>query len=625
MGKRQATEQITREAFYDEVSDDNEERPVQATSQVLAKRKILKPRGKLGDGNGSIKKSIPQNTFQFNPAGNNAFSVSPPKADNDANKIKALNVNFINKINEANKENAIADLTSIAEKYINYYKGIKSGQNEAKPVTEAKADQSENESEEDEKKDIKIEGPRFSLTQKPTSSSSPFTFDPKKIAKLNAKDSDDSEDDVPIQGPTFKFDKPIEDNVFKLKGSAESKTDTSKPASGFKFGQQPAASTFGSSFGAKPTDTKNEKSGSTFSFQQANTGSSGSTQSFGSFSTEKSTPAFNFGAKTDQGATSNNTASAPTFNFGAKTDQGATSNKTASTTSFNFGAPSNTTTSTPSFNFGAKADQSSNTTVSTPVFNFGAKQDKGPLAGSENASNTVGATKPTDLNTTAKPFQFGASTNNGFGTSFTNLNQKSTEDSGSGSKFSFGQKVESATPTNSFGSSTSSTTNPFGGLGSTFQWGKQTETSKGEEKDEDKAEENEVEGNFAPVAQMNEKKEVHSGEENEEPKFTIRAKLMEFDASNTTNPYVNKGLGELKVLRNKDTTKSRIIMRADGSLRVLLNTLLSKDISYSSMGNGSLVRIPVFSEENKIVTYVVKVKTADDGKELLKTIEELKS
>ena len=100
---------------------------------------------------------------------------------------------------------------------------------------------------------------------------------------------------------------------------------------------------------------------------------------------------------------------------------------------------------------------------------------------------------------------------------------------------------------------------------------------------------------------------------------------MEFDASNTTNPYVNKGLGELKVLRNKDTTKSRIIMRADGSLRVLLNTLLSKDISYSSMGNGSLVRIPVFSEENKIVTYVVKVKTADDGKELLKTIEELKS
>lgn len=122
---------------------------------------------------------------------------------------------------------------------------------------------------------------------------------------------------------------------------------------------------------------------------------------------------------------------------------------------------------------------------------------------------------------------------------------------------------------------------------------------KRKKKDDDKVEEHEVEGNFAPVVQMNEKQEIQSGEENEETKFTIRAKLMEFDASNSTNPYVNKGLGELKVLRNKETSKSRIIIRADGSLRVLLNTLLSKDISYSSMGNGSLVRIPVLAERTK--------------------------
>lgn len=115
MAKRQATEQITREAFHDDVSDDNEERPKQATSQILAQRKILKPRGKLGEGTGSAKKSVFQaplgDTFQFNPpASNTVFPIARPKADDEANKIRALNINFVNKINESNKASAIAEL-----------------------------------------------------------------------------------------------------------------------------------------------------------------------------------------------------------------------------------------------------------------------------------------------------------------------------------------------------------------------------------------------------------------------------------------------------------------------------------------------------------------------------------
>ncbi|KAI5962040.1 hypothetical protein KGF57_001485 [Candida theae] len=637
MTKRQATEQITREAFHEEVSDDDEQRPVQASSSVLATRKILKPRRKLGDGNGSTTKStfsIPStSSFQFNPSTKSAPTATPLKANDDANKIRALNLNFVNKINEFNKENAIADLTPIAEKYINYYKEIKSGSAQGGPTSSAPAtapasknqdkiqeDQSSSDSEADEKdqtKEVKVEGPKFTLTQKPSSSSSssPFTFDPKKIAKLNAKDSDDSDDDVPIKGPTFNFNKPIQDSVFKLKGATDSgnnaSSETNKPASSFTFGQQSTPSTTGSAptsgfnFGAKPVENS------------TNVQSTSSTNTSGPF---------NFASSQAASGTTPLQKPSSAFSFGANTNQNSTSATTGSVFS-GFGGDTN---SSPK-----------------PSFNFGAKQEN-PSVGSENATNAVsggttsGINKQIESNTSKSPFQFGASTTSeskGFGTPFSsnlfNQNKKSTDGSDSGNKpvFAFGQKTgaSATTPTNNlFGGTkpdTAPASNPFGGLGTTgFQWGQKKDTGKEDEKVEaDKVEEHEVEGNFTPVAQMNEKKEVHSGEENEETKFTIRAKLMEFDSSNTSNPYINKGLGELKVLRNTDTSKSRIVIRADGSLRVLLNTLLSKDVSYSSMGNGSLVRIPVFSSDNKIETFVVKVKTADDGKELLKTIEELKS
>ena len=140
-------------------------------------------------------------------------------------------------------------------------------------------------------------------------------------------------------------------------------------------------------------------------------------------------------------------------------------------------------------------------------------------------------------------------------------------------------------------------------------------------------EEEETGGNFTPIAKLsNEKIEQTNGEENEIVKFTIRSKLMEFDSNNKENPYINKGLGELKILYNEKTAKSRILIRSDGSLRILLNTLILKSINYESIGNGSLIRIPTIdpNDASKIITYVVKVKTAENGSELLKTINELK-
>lgn len=101
---------------------------------------------------------------------------------------------------------------------------------------------------------------------------------------------------------------------------------------------------------------------------------------------------------------------------------------------------------------------------------------------------------------------------------------------------------------------------------------------------------------------------------------------MEYDSKNSENPYTNKGIGELKVLFNEQTKKSRILIRADGSLRVLLNTLILSSVKYDSIGNGSLIRVPTIDadDSSKIITYVIKVKTPQDGEQLLKCINELK-
>ena len=168
--------------------------------------------------------------------------------------------------------------------------------------------ESESDKEDSKTKEVKVQGPKFTLTSNPTTKSSPFTFDPKNWPK-NAPDSDDLEDDVEIKGPTFQFNKPIQDSVFKLTSNSAdntSKLDEKKeeevkstPLFGattqdkdqattltglFGFGQNKggetkAPSLFGGSFGSNGNTTE-QKPVSTFSFgnSQNKTDSSANTE-----------------------------------------------------------------------------------------------------------------------------------------------------------------------------------------------------------------------------------------------------------------------------------------------------------------------------------------------------------
>lgn len=525
--------------------------------------------------------------------------------------------------------------------------------------------ESESDKEDSKTKEVKVQGPKFTLTSNPTTKSSPFTFDPKTLAKKNAPDSDDLEDDVEIKGPTFQFNKPIQDSVFKLTSNSAdntSKLDEKKeedevkstPLFGattqdkdqattltglFGFGQNKggetkAPSLFGGSFGSNGNTTE-QKPVSTFSFgnSQNKTDSSANTE------TKKTeTPSFSFGTTNSSskplfGSLNNEGNAKPAFTFGSTTDKkDESASATATTTpSFSFGTQPNKTDSAKEAQgdkpatslFGNSSDNANK--PATTGFSFGAKtqEDK-----SEAPKFVFGSSK-------ANPFTFGASNNQGDSATTPSFNFGSNSSNNAflfGSKptgaFNFAQKQEDqknetsstvTTSSSSFGLTKPAFAFPFGSA--------KSEDGPEEKKNEETVPEEETGGKFEPVAKLsNEQVDSKSGEENETAKFTIRSKLMEYDSKNSENPYTNKGIGELKVLFNEQTKKSRILIRADGSLRVLLNTLILSSVKYDSIGNGSLIRVPTIDadDSSKIITYVIKVKTPQDGEQLLKCINELK-
>lgn len=111
-------------------------------------------------------------------------------------------------------------------------------------------------------------------------------------------------------------------------------------------------------------------------------------------------------------------------------------------------------------------------------------------------------------------------------------------------------------------------------------------------------------------------KPVSIGEEEETVLFQVKAKLMILKKENVNNPYQSIGVGELKVLKSEERGSLRVLIRAEGGLRLLLNALLIKDVEYSTLGNGSFVRFPALDDNQQIVTYVIKVGSAENGEKL---------
>ncbi|CAO1620619.1 unnamed protein product [Parajaminaea phylloscopi] len=77
--------------------------------------------------------------------------------------------------------------------------------------------------------------------------------------------------------------------------------------------------------------------------------------------------------------------------------------------------------------------------------------------------------------------------------------------------------------------------------------------------------------NFEPVVQLSDadKVETKTHEEDEEVLFKIRAKLFRYDTEN--KEWKERGTGDVRLLKHKGTSKVRLVMRRDKTLKVCAN------------------------------------------------------
>lgn len=108
------------------------------------------------------------------------------------------------------------------------------------------------------------------------------------------------------------------------------------------------------------------------------------------------------------------------------------------------------------------------------------------------------------------------------------------------------------------------------------------------------------------------------GEENEDNVAEYRVKLYKLDEGK----WDVCGVGQLRVLVDKDTKKARLLMRAEQSGRVLLNCVVRKELTYST--TKSNVNIVDFDADSKPVKYMARIKTVPEAEQLSAKIEEVK-
>lgn len=104
------------------------------------------------------------------------------------------------------------------------------------------------------------------------------------------------------------------------------------------------------------------------------------------------------------------------------------------------------------------------------------------------------------------------------------------------------------------------------------------EESKEEEskdnEDEEKAVEEEADVHFEPLVKL-EKVDVKTNEENEDVLAKFRAKLFKYHPD--SKEWKERGTGDVKFLKHKETGKARLLMRRDKTLKVCANHIVSPE------------------------------------------------
>lgn len=96
-----------------------------------------------------------------------------------------------------------------------------------------------------------------------------------------------------------------------------------------------------------------------------------------------------------------------------------------------------------------------------------------------------------------------------------------------------------------------------------------------------------------------------AGEEDEDVIIEARSRGLKL----IDNNWISQGVGLLRILKNRKTSRSRVLLRADPSGNVLLNAILMKEIHYKLQGTG--IYFPVFKAEGPPEQWALRLKKPD--------------
>ena len=125
-------------------------------------------------------------------------------------------------------------------------------------------------------------------------------------------------------------------------------------------------------------------------------------------------------------------------------------------------------------------------------------------------------------------------------------------------------------------------------------------------------EEYEPEVDFKPIVQLKEV-EVKTGEEDEDALCQMRCKLFKFDSEK--KEWKEKGLGDIKLLRHKQTKHIRVLMRREQVFKLCANHKITPEMKVTELAPKSLSWLAVdFSDqEAKSEMLLAKFKTGEEA------------
>ncbi|KAI4171995.1 MAG: hypothetical protein LQ343_003904 [Gyalolechia ehrenbergii] len=120
--------------------------------------------------------------------------------------------------------------------------------------------------------------------------------------------------------------------------------------------------------------------------------------------------------------------------------------------------------------------------------------------------------------------------------------------------------------------------------------------------------------------------EAAKAEADEDVIFDAQGKVYKYETSGTdkkTHKWALQGSEQFRVLRHRDTNKTRMVMKLKVNGRVILNAGLQKSLSYV-LAAPKKVRVPV-PVNGKVETWMVSLGDEDDAKRLVGALEENKA